>query len=241
MLTLYQFPISHYCEKARWALEYKNLDYKKVNLLPGLHAKKAKKLASKSALPILVHDKQVINESSQIISYLDQNFPQNNLTPIDVDLRNKALEWEHFADEEIGSDVRCLCYHTLLDHPDITIPFFTVDGPWYGKLFMQLTYSNLSTKMRKYMQLNDKTAVLINQRLSHAIKKVHTHIKDREFFVGDSFTRADIGVASLLAPLCRPEGFGLEWPNQFPEPLNSTIKEYADKLDWVTKLYKQYR
>ena len=35
--TLYQFPISHYCEKVRWAMDYKKLEYKAKNLLPGLH------------------------------------------------------------------------------------------------------------------------------------------------------------------------------------------------------------
>ncbi|MCP3675846.1 MAG: glutathione S-transferase family protein, partial [Gammaproteobacteria bacterium] len=45
MIKLYQFPISHYCEKIRWSLDYKNLDYKIINLLPGLHIKTTKKLA----------------------------------------------------------------------------------------------------------------------------------------------------------------------------------------------------
>ncbi|MGR9114583.1 MAG: glutathione S-transferase N-terminal domain-containing protein [Gammaproteobacteria bacterium] len=35
MLTLYRFPVSHYCEKVRWALDYKQLDFQTKNLLPG--------------------------------------------------------------------------------------------------------------------------------------------------------------------------------------------------------------
>jgi glutathione S-transferase len=35
MITLYQFQFSHYCEKARWALDYKGLAYAPKNLLPG--------------------------------------------------------------------------------------------------------------------------------------------------------------------------------------------------------------
>ena len=241
MLALYQFPISHFCEKARWALEYKQLEYKKVNLLPGLHVKKAKKLASNSSLPILVHDKKMINESREIISYLDQAFPQNILTPEDERLKKETLEWERFADKELGPDVRCLCYHTLLDHPDITIPFFTGDGPWFGKLFMKFTYPKLSMTMREYMKLNDKIVALIEQRLAFAIEKIYVHIKDKEFIVGDSFTRADVAVAALLAPLCKPNKYGLDWPEQYPEPLHSAIEKYAEKLDWVTRMYKQYR
>lgn len=56
MLTLYQFPISHYCEKIRWALEYKRLPYTKIDLLPGSHVGVVKKIAPKSNVPVLVHD-----------------------------------------------------------------------------------------------------------------------------------------------------------------------------------------
>lgn len=31
-ITLYQFPIPHDCEKVRWALDLKGLDYKTCNL-----------------------------------------------------------------------------------------------------------------------------------------------------------------------------------------------------------------
>lgn len=241
MLTLYQFPISHYCEKVRWALEYKDITYKKVNLLPGLHVKKAKKLAAKPSLPILIHKKKIINESSIIINYLDQNFPKNTLTPADQNLKKEAIQWEKFADEEIGSDVRRICYHTLLNHPVIMIPYFTNGGPWYGNMYMKYYFPKLSQAMRKFMQLDDKTVIQINQRLTQAIEKAYVHIKDREFFVGDSFTRADLAIASLLAPLCRPNKYGLEWPSQYPEPLHSTISAYGEKLDWVTRIYNQYR
>jgi glutathione S-transferase len=241
MLTLYQFPISHYCEKVRWALEYKNLEYKKVNLLPGLHAKKAKKLSSVSALPILIHDKNIIHESCEIITYLDHTFPNNALTPDDSKLKQEAMQWEHFADEEIGSDVRRICYHTLLNHPKIITPYFTDDGPWYGNLYMKATFPKLSKTMRKLMKLDDANMVQIRQRLTKAIAKTYAHIKDREFFVGNNFTRADLSVASLLAPLCKVNKYGIEWPAQFPEPLHSTICEYDDQLDWVKRIYGQYR
>ena len=241
MLTLYQFPISHYCEKARWALEHKNIAYKKVNLLPGLHVKKAKKLAAKSALPILIHNNKVINESSKIINYLDQTFPDNCLTPKEKTLREKALAWEAFADKELGPDVRSLCYFTLLDHPEIIIPYFTDGGPWYGDLYLKFYYPKLSQTLRKFMQLNDENIKHIKQRLTVAINEVYQHINNRKYFVGDSFSRADLAVASLLAPLCRPNKYGLEWPAQFPEPLHSSINELSDQLDWVSRMYKQHR
>jgi glutathione S-transferase len=80
-LTLYQFPISHYCEKVRWTLDYKQLEYEVKNLIPGLHVATTKKLSSQTAVPILYTNQSVIHGSSRIISYLDENFPERNLTP----------------------------------------------------------------------------------------------------------------------------------------------------------------
>jgi len=202
---------------------------------------KQKKLAGKSALPILVHDKKIINESSEIVSYLDQAFPNKLLTPGEKKLQKEAIEWENFADKNLGPDVRSLCYYTLLNHPDIICRYFTDGGPWYGNLYMKFTYPKLSQRMRELMQLNDETIKQSKQRLSKAIEKVYLHIKDREYFVGESFTRADLAIASLLAPLCRPNKYGVVWPSQFPEPLHNDLNEYAGKLDWVTRIYKEHR
>ncbi|TDH76046.1 glutathione S-transferase N-terminal domain-containing protein, partial [Acinetobacter baumannii] len=37
MRVLYQFPLSHYFEKARCLLDHKELDYVEHNLIPGFH------------------------------------------------------------------------------------------------------------------------------------------------------------------------------------------------------------
>ncbi len=37
MIEFYQFPFSHFCEKARWALDYKGVAYRTVNYLPVFH------------------------------------------------------------------------------------------------------------------------------------------------------------------------------------------------------------
>ena len=241
MIKLYQFPISHYCEKARWALEHKKLAYKKINLLPGLHVKKAIKLAGKPYLPILEDQGNIINESRKIITYLDNTYPDNPLTPKDHKLKDEASMWELFADKELGPDVRGLCYHTLLNHPDITIPFFTKDGPWYGHFILKYMFPKLSIKMRELMKLDEKNVSLIRQRLTKAIDKLHQRTKNRDYLVGNSFSRADLAVASLLAPLCRPKKYGLDWPDQYPEPLNSTIREFGDTLSWVQQVYQRHR
>lgn len=241
MLELYQFPISHYCEKVRWALVYKGLDYRVKNLLPGLHIKKARKMTGHTTLPILVHDGRVMDESSEIITYLDRAFPAKPLTPDDPGLMQEALEWERYADEKIGVHVRRVCYHTLLEYPDIVIPFFTVNGPWYGNFLLKRMFPKMRQTMRKFMNINPESAAKSREILDLATDRVFSHLQGREFLVGDQFTRADLAVASLLAPLSMPASYGLQWPERYPDELNELIDSYSEKLRWVNHMYEVYR
>ena len=161
MLTLYQFPISHFCEKARWALDYKGLPYRRRNLLPGPHVKVVRRIAKRSTVPVLVHDGRAIQNTADIITYLDQLVEERPLTPPDDPAKAEALEWERYCDVEVGVHVRRLCYHTLLDHPSLTIPMLTQDGPWYGPMLIRLVYPKLVRKMRTLMDINDDMRDLI--------------------------------------------------------------------------------
>ena len=241
MLKLYQFPISHYCEKARWALELKELPYRKVNLLPGPHAKKAKKIAGNSKLPILQHDKRIIQGSSEIITYLDKNFSRRSLTPEDPEEQKLAEAWESYADREIGPQVRLLSYHTLLDHRDIVIPMMTQDCPWYSAMMMKAAYPKLSIAMRNLMKINDESVEEARQQLSVALDNIAETLGDKEFLVGETFTRADLSVAALLAPLIMPNGYGVDWPEKVPQPLAGQIADLQDRLSWVGHIYDNFR
>ncbi len=69
--TLYIFTTSRFCEKARWTLDYLEIEYDVEYLAPGLHMAAAKKMgAAGSTLPILPVDGQVIQGSAEIICLL---------------------------------------------------------------------------------------------------------------------------------------------------------------------------
>ena len=240
-MQLYQMPISHYCEKIRWALDFKQLDYQVKNLLPGLHVKKAKKLAPRSSLPILVHDGKATQDSSEIITYLDGVFPDHPLTPVDPELKQEALRWEQFADQEIGGHVRRVCYHILLDHPRIVTPFFTHQGPWYGKFLIKRIYPRLQKTMRELMQINEQSFQESVTHLHQAVATINAHLEDRKYFAGERFSRADLANAALLAPLVMPDGYGLDWPQQVPDRLQQLMDEFRPKIAWVGRFYQQHR
>jgi len=241
MITLYQFPISHYCEKARWALDYKKLQHTTKNLLPGPHIKQVMAMAKTSEVPVIKHKNNIIQKSDNIVDYLDKTFPEKHLTPLDETTRLQALEWEQFANKEIGINLRTFFYHTLLKHPDVLIPIFTHQGPWYGKIFMKLFFPKLRKTMIRYMRINDESAAQARINLKLAIDKINAHLVNKQYLAGDQFSRADLATAALLAPLIQPEKYGVPWPSPLPPVLQATIDEWSTELEWVRKIYKDYR
>ncbi len=240
-VTLYQFPISHFCEKVRWALDYKEIPYQAKNLLPGLHVKTMTKLAKRSSVPVLDHEGTAIQNSADIIDYLEQQFPHNPLMPNDPALQAEVKEWERFCDKELGPTVRCFCYHILLDRPDIVIPLFTQGAAWWTPLFFKVFFPKLAPKMRRWMKINEQTAQDSQRRIEAALDKINTHLNGREYLVGDQFTSADLTAAALLAPLLMPDSYGLDWPKELPASLQEMIHKNADKLQFAHKHYREYR
>lgn len=239
--VLYQFPISHYCEKIRWAMDYKGLDYKIKNLFPGLHLLTTKRIAPKTYLPILIDQGEKIQNSHIVLNYLDAKYPEKPLSPKDPILLEKVLEWEKYCDVEIGVHIRRYCYHILLAEPKIVIPFFTQGGPFWGPVFFKLFFSKLEPTMRKVMAIDEEGAKKSEIRIQNAINKLYEEYQQREFLVGDSFSRADLAAASLLAPLITPQGYGLDWPEKMPARLQKFIDKNETKLDRFRCLYRDFR
>lgn len=239
--VLYQFPISHYCEKIRWAMDYKGLDYSLKNLFPGLHLRTTKKMAPKTYVPILLDHGEQVQNSHVILNYLDDKYPEKSLTPTDPEQLGEALAWEKYCDVEIGVHVRRFGYHYLLDEPKTVIPFFTQGGPWWGPLFFKLFFSKLEPIMRKVMSIDEVGANKSKERIQQAIDKLDAAYADKEFLVGDQFSRADLAAAALLAPLIMPQGYGLAWPATMPAKLEEFVDKNEQKLEKFRELYKNYR
>lgn len=240
-LVLHQFPISHYCEKARWALDYKGVDYRLQNHLPGLHIKKIRKVADKTTVPVLEHDGKYIQGSAAIIAHLDDQFPGKPLTPSEATPRSQALEWERYFDADLGPHVRRFCYDTLLQHPKLVVPMLAQGGPIWGRPFLRLMFPKLQKIMRKTMKIREPEVRQSQQALESVLERLNQALEGKDYLVGGRFTRADLTAASLLAPLFMPEGYGIDWPKTVPSPLKEWIDEHDSQLEWARRMYQQHR
>jgi len=121
---LITFGISHFCEKARWALDWHGIPYEEIGWPPGWHLVLAKRCGAKAGtLPIVLDRETVIQGSDAIIDWAENKDtdPGRSLAPRGN--LSEAQEIERRADEVIGVHVRRLAYAaTLPSYPHLVKP-----------------------------------------------------------------------------------------------------------------------
>lgn len=246
MLNLYQFPLSHYCEKVAWAIDHKGLPCRKINLLPGPHVFRLRRLSGDRTVPVLVDGDKVIRDSSKIITYLDKKYPKDLLTPEDPVLCTQALGWEKRLDEEIGANLRRWGYwHLLRENPKAILNAFLHDQSTVTKKIYPCFFPLLKTVMRRDMRIYADEAEKSRQILFATMEELDRFLENKTYLVGDAFTRADLAACALLYPMVRPPEHPMAehqiaW---WSETLNSHSEIWRDTrlFEWVKRIYAEYR
>jgi glutathione S-transferase len=242
--VLWQLQISHYNEKARWALDYKRIHHLRRSLLPGLHAIKARRLTGEvDTTPVLTLEGRSIGDSTRIIAALEQRWPEPPLYPEDEAQRRHALELEEFFDEELGPHIRRAAYHELLPHPDEVVPLFTHDQRLPGRILIRATFPLLRAGMRKRMRIDADAAARSREKTVAAMDRLEEEIGPSGYLVGDAFSVADLTAAALFYPVARPPEF--PYPSITDPP--DSAREFLDPLaerpggEWVAEMYRRHR
>jgi glutathione S-transferase len=112
---LVTIPISHFCEKARWALERAGLDYVEERHVQGVHQIVARRAGGGKTVPVLVADEGVFAESEEILRYADERLDEERrLFPADTRLCGEVEALSRWLDEGLGPDGRRLMYAHML-------------------------------------------------------------------------------------------------------------------------------
>ena len=244
--VLYVFAISHYCEKARWALDFRGIDYELRSLAPGEHGQIARQLGTeKSSVPYLSIGDKVIQGSADIISWAEALPAANGprLTPErDID---DALEIEQRIDDIAGVHVRRFFYsEALVEHPATVRSFFIRDLPWVKKILIFAAWGKIRGLMIKRMDLGRTQGSESQDILSSELDWLDDLLADgRQHLVGERFSRADLAVASLLSPLVLPAEHPTYSGIQMPPRAGATLQTWDERpsMRWVRQTYSRYR
>jgi glutathione S-transferase len=242
-MKLLEFPHSHFCEKARWALDYKGVPFQPVTIMPGVHVITVRRIAPGTSVPVLLDNSDVVQGSGAIMDYLDRKFPARPLTPVDAEERRICLDIERSVDKGFGRNIRQILYHGLLAHPDFIRYCFTQRMSGMKKLVFRMIYPLLRRRIYQTYVISDAKVEQAKHEFSVAMDELAERLKQGPYLVGGRFTRADLSVAALLSFLVMPEEHPFPWIAIPDAGSRAFIDGYRDHpvSAWVRRMYRDHR
>ncbi len=244
-LELFQFRHSHYCEKVRWALQYKGLDYTPTYLLPGPHARIVRRLTGRTQTPVLRIESQYVDDSAWIVERLELIYKHApKLFPVDEDTEAKAREIARHFDWIVGPAVRVCAFDAILEDPAYLAELFCGPQAGAGRALYRLALPLLTSRLRRANGMHARGAVARAQKFVESNMDALAQMTLRSrYLAGDAFSVADLTAASLIAPLIDPPQGEMQWPRPMPEKLAALTQRWRihPAGRWALEMYDLHR
>ena len=231
-MKLLTIPISHYCEKVRWALIRHGIPYQEEAHLQGFHYPYTYWLSGRPRVPVLQNGKKIISDSTAILKYLEGYAPkEGQLYPVDEALRQEVEGWEDLFDEQLGVESRRWVYFHYLPHPHAMLKIASQKVPAIEKALGSVCFPLLKAFVRTRLCINDATVEEGLKRSHLIVRKIDSLLADgRKFLVGERFSAADLSLACMMAPFVLPRQYGITLPTleEVPVSMQATVKEFRN-------------
>lgn len=228
--VLVTIPISHYCEKARWALDRAGVDYVEHAHLQFIHRFAARRAGGGTTVPVLVCDEGVLADSADILRYADAHAPTDRrLYPDDPAATAEIRELERDFDDRLGPHGRRWMYHLLRRRRDLASRYGAVGVPAFERVMLPLAYPVVYAWIDRHLEITPATAAQSIDEVRAVFDAVGERLADgRPYLCGDAFTAADLTFCALSAAVLMPPGYGVVLPP--PEEIPPAAAEVVHEL-----------
>jgi glutathione S-transferase len=214
VLRLVTIPISHYCEKARWALERAGIPYREERHVQGIHRFAARRAGGGVTVPVLVTPDGALGESDEILAWVDERTPpEQRLFPAESGERREVERLCRRFDEELGPRGRRLMYIHMLAQRKLLLSFNNEGVPHWEDRAMRygwplvVRYARRELGIRPGIEAADEAAVW------RELDFVAELLADgRPHLCGERFGAADLTFAALSAAVVVPPVYGVPLP-----------------------------
>ena len=140
--TLITIPISHFCEKARWALDRAGVDYEERAHMQVLHVVAVRRARSPGrTVPVLVCGDTVLSESADILAFADTRAPEaRRLYPDDPQARGEIRALEQGFDARLGPEARRWMYDNIRGERVLVKRYAPTGVPAWQRLALPVAY-----------------------------------------------------------------------------------------------------
>jgi glutathione S-transferase len=221
VLRLITIPISHYCEKARWALDRAGIAYREEPHVQGVHRIAVRRAGGGITAPVLVTDGRVLADSADILDWVDERIPaEQRLFPADASEREQVRSLCGRLDERLGPSARRLMYvHILAEDRERMLDFNNRGVPlWEDRVIRRAwplaeRFLAYALGIRPGVEVGDEADVW--RELDHVADLL---ADGRPYLLGERFGAADLTFAALAAAVVAPDSYGVPLPQ--PETLS---------------------
>jgi glutathione S-transferase len=218
---------SHYCEKARWALDHAGIAYRESGHLPLFHVPAVRRAGGRRQVPVLVTDGGIVEDSTAITQWASfRASPERRLYGDDEAERRTIEGLEERFDEGLGPHARRWIYLYILPNRPLFLRLTEHGVPPLEQRLFPLILPAARVLMRRAMNITPEGARRSEKRIDEIFDEVGRLVSDgRRFLVGKKPSAADIAFASLAAPALLPPEYGFPFP-----PLEAVPAEVAARV-----------
>jgi len=227
---LITIPISHYCEKARWALDRAGVAYRERAHLQVLHWIPVARAGGRKTAPVLVWGDRVFADSADIVEEASARArPHRALFPDDPAAAAEVRALQGDFDETLGPEGRRWMYFNLRGRRDIAVAYGCTGVPAWQRRALPLAYPLAARVIDRYLDITPASAERSEAEVRTVLDGVAERLGDgRPYLCGERFSAADLTFASLAASLLMPPEYGvpLPRPDELPASMAAKVREF---------------
>ncbi|MGF1516036.1 MAG: glutathione S-transferase family protein [Elainellaceae cyanobacterium] len=243
-MELYQFEMSHYCEKVRFLLDYKGLTYKKVDVTPGIGQLDVYRLSGQRQVPVLQDGAEVIADSTGIAFYLEGTYPDRPLVPTGPLQRGQCLALEAWADDSIGLNARKVMLGAFGQNADLRTALLPAQTPDFLKGLVGAVPREALDLLGSSVGLGPDVIKAARIDIERSLEALTLLLRDRPYLIGEAPTLADFAVAAMTMYVKFPEVAYVDIPASLQGrgvPGIADNPAYDAFFNWRDRLYADYR
>lgn len=228
--VLVTIPISHYCEKARWALDRAGITYRERAHLQVLHWFPVARAGGKKTAPVLVWGDRVFADSEDIVEEASERAqPDRALFPDDPAAAAEVRALQRDFDEVLGPEGRRWMYFNMRGRRDLAVAYACTGVPTWQRRGLPLAYPFVTRIIDRHLDVTPASAERSKAAVSAVFDSVAERLGDsRPYLCGERFSAADLTFSSLAAPLLMPPEYGvpLPQPDVLPPAMAARVQEF---------------